>query len=1064
MKKLLFCLLWLWSSVMLWAQSIIPASDYAPNIEFTSGDFTNWKCYTGTFSCDNPTAPDADKTYTYNWTPMAHGSDRIQLKGEMDTMDPIVREDGLYINPYPGKKVARIGVPAEHEGSGDYAAAEKLEYTFTVKNETTVLKYCFAAVLHIASTSNHVGAEFPAFSVAVTVKKPDGSYVTPNCSAYSTIVSASASDLKPVTDCSPTISGVDPKQYMFRPWTSALVDLREYKDCEVTLSVIVHDCLARTASATGTGIPYAGSHEGYAYFRAEAMDLTLSTRVCNAEDPQIAAPKDFAGYKWTRSNNFPLTETGNVLTLPYGDMVPGVTYTCVLSDEIGCAAIDLSTQLDPVTVNPSFNYEAKCGGLVEFESTATVSGDNMVNWIWNAGEGESSGSVSNHVYDEPGDYQVKLTAVTSNGCQQSVTQTVTVPYFPDLQISTPTHVCQGKEINIAALNVEYGSQVTWSSDAPGQTFPSANSFQTTPTQTQVYTAQVTDPRGCLYTASKQVVLFDKENVYIAGDAATCPNQGVELTLHGGTLNDIVWNVAGAANQNTITVYPNEDATYSVTATDVNGCMVEATHPIEVYPVPDFTVNVPTVCEGEDAVITAAGAQSYQWIGLPRATSGATQVIPQLTQSSEYDVVGYTDKGCSSTQHFAVNVTPKPVVEVMGDLQRCFDSEPFEITAHGADRYLWNGVEGENSFTAVSDRNHEVTLVGMVGTCLSDPMNLTLSTLEKPTLVPQQATWEVCKGDEVALTVTGADNYVWTNSTEQSETLQVAPTENQVYVVQGISANGCMSNPLEIPVTVHEPNQLMLHVEQAIACPNQPDSAVVVAAGAAQYEWTSIPDIPGLSSHRGDMFAFSYDTPTTVIVKGTNEFGCTGQAQVDLALLPEPVFDFEVQPTMIEAGASNVRFKGLAPGNVVSWFWNVGDGSALLQARDTVHTYSLDYLSEPFKVEVTAVDEHGCRFQGETEIKIWKEIQAPTAFTPNHDGLNDLFQFYGLDHLLTFDFYIYNRLGEVVFEGKSPNDAWDGTYQGQPCPWGVYGWVAHYTADVNGELRENTLKGHVSIVK
>ena len=62
------------------------------------------------------------------------------------------------------------------------------------------------------------------------------------------------------------------------------------------------------------------------------------------------------------------------------------------------------------------------------------------------------------------------------------------------------------------------------------------------------------------------------------------------------------------------------------------------------------------------------------------------------------------------------------------------------------------------------------------------------------------------------------------------------------------------------------------------------------------------------------------------------------------------------------------------------------------------------------------------------------------------------------------FYIYNRLGEVVFEGFSIEDTWDGTYKGKPCPWGTYGWVLHYTSDINGEKREEILKGQVTLVK
>ena len=90
--------------------------------------------------------------------------------------------------------------------------------------------------------------------------------------------------------------------------------------------------------------------------------------------------------------------------------------------------------------------------------------------------------------------------------------------------------------------------------------------------------------------------------------------------------------------------------------------------------------------------------------------------------------------------------------------------------------------------------------------------------------------------------------------------------------------------------------------------------------------------------------------------------------------------------------------------------------------------------------------------------------SPTAFTPNGDGLNDVFGFYGVDEVEEFLFYIYNRLGEVVFEGHTADDTWDGTYQGKPCPWGVYGWVAQYRAVLNGVERQETLRGQVSIVK
>ena len=66
--------------------------------------------------------------------------------------------------------------------------------------------------------------------------------------------------------------------------------------------------------------------------------------------------------------------------------------------------------------------------------------------------------------------------------------------------------------------------------------------------------------------------------------------------------------------------------------------------------------------------------------------------------------------------------------------------------------------------------------------------------------------------------------------------------------------------------------------------------------------------------------------------------------------------------------------------------------------------------------------------------------------------------------MEFDFYIYNRLGEIVYEGRSIDDEWDGKYNGKLCPWGVYGWVANYKAVIDGLERIGELKGQVSIVK
>jgi len=64
------------------------------------------------------------------------------------------------------------------------------------------------------------------------------------------------------------------------------------------------------------------------------------------------------------------------------------------------------------------------------------------------------------------------------------------------------------------------------------------------------------------------------------------------------------------------------------------------------------------------------------------------------------------------------------------------------------------------------------------------------------------------------------------------------------------------------------------------------------------------------------------------------------------------------------------------------------------------------------------------------------IYIPSAFTPNGDGLNDMFGVKG-DGIKDFHLYIYNRWGEVLFESTNPRQQWDGKIDGNPAETGTY---------------------------
>jgi len=66
------------------------------------------------------------------------------------------------------------------------------------------------------------------------------------------------------------------------------------------------------------------------------------------------------------------------------------------------------------------------------------------------------------------------------------------------------------------------------------------------------------------------------------------------------------------------------------------------------------------------------------------------------------------------------------------------------------------------------------------------------------------------------------------------------------------------------------------------------------------------------------------------------------------------------------------------------------------------------------------------------------LQMPNAFSPNGDGINDIYKPKdGYQSITEFHAYIYNRWGQKLFEWSDPSTGWDGTYKGKPVKDGVY---------------------------
>ena len=66
-----------------------------------------------------------------------------------------------------------------------------------------------------------------------------------------------------------------------------------------------------------------------------------------------------------------------------------------------------------------------------------------------------------------------------------------------------------------------------------------------------------------------------------------------------------------------------------------------------------------------------------------------------------------------------------------------------------------------------------------------------------------------------------------------------------------------------------------------------------------------------------------------------------------------------------------------------------------------------------------------------------KLSFPNAFSPNGDGINDIYKAKDYQSLIEFHAYIYNRWGQKLYEWTNPDGGWDGTYNGKDVKEGVY---------------------------
>jgi gliding motility-associated-like protein len=293
-------------------------------------------------------------------------------------------------------------------------------------------------------------------------------------------------------------------------------------------------------------------------------------------------------------------------------------------------------------------------------------------------------------------------------------------------------------------------------------------------------------------------------------------------------------------------------------------------------------------------------------------------------------------------------------------------------------------------------------------------------------------------------VTGALQYQWSPPTGLSSVsgnlVQATPPFTQLYTVTGSDLWGCTGTD-SILVSVNPLPVLTVSPEEASVCKGFPISLTV--SGANSYLW-SPPEF--LSGNTGNLIIAMPLHTITYTVTGTDQNLCNNSAQITVEVynLPELLMDDTAYVCQGEAFQLNAT-----PIDFCKYTWQDG--------KNGPH-YTL-IKPGVYWVEAKVGD---C-VQSDTIVALaCTELWVPNAFTPTQDDVNDYFKAKASTELKSFDIYIYNRWGAIIFESHDIYQGWDGRYEGKDCPNDVYVWTIQYEGLHQSGIK--TRKGSVSLIR
>lgn len=719
----------------------------------------------------------------------------------------------------------------------------------------------------------------------------------------------------------------------------------------------------------------------------------------------------------------PATAVSNAtLNSPSATISANTSFTVVGTDVNGCSAtssVSVSVLAAATLLVASTSSEFCEGGT----STLTVSGGSSYTWSPAATLSSATGNTVTASPTASTTYIVTSPS-SSTTCAASANVLITVHPTPLLDAGSPQAFCAGASVNLSASGATTYSWLPIS----GLSSASISNPIATPNTNTTYTVTGTSAFGCVATDEVDVTVNQLPIAIPGLGGSHCFGENTQLNGSGGTLYQ--WSPAIGLTDATISnpvASPNLTTSYSLTVTDINGCVSNPSASISVtvnqLPAAPVISNsgALTFCAGNDVTLSATGGQSYSW------SNAATSSSIDVGTSGTFSLTITDINGCESPSSLpvSVNVNPNPaapIITSIGSTTFCQGADA-TLQTNQTNGVLWNNGATTSTITVSTTGQYTAQYTDANGceSPESSPVQVNVTPLAATPSISASGPTEFCDGNTVVLSASHGDNFVWSNgATSQSIEVNASGTYS-VTISSGCpplnptNSQAVIVRPIPIPTITADIRKDCLPAEIQF-------SFTTNGIGPFNYIWMF--GDGNSSSIAQPLHEYTDDGIFDVSLKLTDVIGCMGDSlEIDfIEILKRPDVSISVNPSITTLSNPEIRLiSQTAGGQNETWTINplgTFTGDTVLVSMPDTGTFFVDF---------SVITEQGCEATIRKNIEVVEDFQiyVPTGFTPNNDGLNDIFKPICTGYKLKgFDFRIYNRFGQEIFFTDNPEIGWD----------------------------------------